>query len=769
MATAEHAQELPESRRYDVLVEWLTTTDHKKIGLLYLGATLFFFIVGGVEALSLRIQLALPNQRVLTPAEYNGMFTLHGTTMIFLVVMPMLIGFINYFMPLMIGARDMAFPRLNALTFWLLVFGGLIIYYSIANQAPPDAGWFAYAPLTEIPFTLRHNVDWWILGLLTTGFGTIGTGINIIVTVITERAPGMTMRRMPVFVWMSFINGFLILYAIPSLTASQIMLLFDRTLGSKFFVASAGGDPVLWQNLFWWFGHPEVYIMVLPAFGMISEIIPVFSRKPLFGRSIVIASGWAIGLLSFGVWAHHMFAVGIGFPAEMAFGAASMAIAIPTGIKIFNWIGTMWGGSVRMTTAMLFCIAFIAQFTIGGITGVQFANVPIDWQLTDSYYVVGHFHYVLFGGTAFAMFAATYYWFPKMFGRMLSERWGKWHFWLMVIGFNLTFFPMHILGLMGMPRRVHTYPNLPWWGMLNFIETIGAFIMALATLIFVINIFESARHGEIAGPNPWNAWTLEWATSSPPPPYNFATIPPVPINDSRPLYRPQSQEVQVAQRQATVYPGASTAHEIADVAGPVVEPRAQAATDFFSRAGTPAIGMLVLISSEVIFFGSLLAAYIEFHRRAVGSGPSPKDLDVARTAAFSVALWASSITLIIAERFLARNRKRIFNMLLGVTILLGIIFIIGQITEFSGMYAKNIKISTNVFTSSFYTLVGFHGAHVTIGILMLIAMLGLSLAGKIGEGKHESAIKSISYYWHFVDLVWIVIFSVVYFMSIFQF
>ncbi len=765
MATAEQARELPQVRRYDRILEWVTTTDHKKIGILYLGATFVFFIIGGLEAMVMRIQLSVPQSKIISPEAYNGLFTLHGTTMIFLVVMPMLIGFINYFMPLQIGARDMAFPRLNALTFWLLVFGGILVYYSIANDAPPDAGWFAYAPLTEVPYTLRHNVDWWILGLLVTGFGTIATGINIVVTVITERAPGMTMRRMPVFTWMSFINGFLILYAIPSLTAAQIMLLFDRNLGSKFFAPADGGDAVLWQHLFWWFGHPEVYIMVLPAFGMISEIIPVFSRKPLFGRVIVIASGWMIALLSFGVWAHHMFTVGLGFPANLAFGAASMAIAVPTGIKIFNWIGTMWGGNLRMTTSMLFATAFIAQFTIGGITGVQFANVPIDWQLTDSYYVVGHFHYVLFGGTAFALLAGTYYWFPKMTGRMLSEKLGRWNFWLMVLGFNITFFPMHILGLMGMPRRVHTYPNLPWWGTLNMIETVGAFMMMIATLFLIINIYQSLKSGAIAGDNPWNAWTLEWATSSPPPEYNFATLPPVPVMDSRPLYRPQAQEHQVAQEQARVYPGATVAHDLAHETAPVVKPRAVAARDFFSRAGTPALGMLVLISSELIFFGSLIAAYIEFHNRPAG-GPSPKDLDVLRTGLFSIALWASSITLIVGERFMERGKALLFRIFLGGTIVLGLIFLYGQVTEFLTMYSEHITISTNVFSSAFYTLTGFHGAHVTVGLLMLVVMFGLAVKGKIGQGKHESAMKSVAYYWHFVDLVWVVIFSIVYLNSV---
>lgn len=516
------------------LLSWVASVDHKQIGLMYLITTLFFFLVGGVEALLMRIQLAQPGNTFLSPEAYNQIFTMHGTTMIFLVVMPMLVGFANYFVPLMIGARDVAFPRLNALSFWLLLFGGLLLYYSFIAGGAPAAGWFSYAPLSERAYSTSAGLDYWALGLLGIGVGTVAGAINLIVTIIKLRAPGMSLRRVPLFVWMVLVNGFIILFALPPLNAALVMLLVDRQLNAHFFAASASGSPILWQHYFWSFGHPEVYIMILPAWGMISEVIPVFSRKPIFGYEFVAGSSVAIAFLSFAVYAHHMFTVGLGHPFNIAFSAASMLIAVPTGIKIFNWIATMWGGAIRFTTSMLFAVAFLILFTIGGISGVTFAIVPIDWQTTDTYYVVAHFHYVLFGGTLFAIFAGAYYWFPKMTGRLLSERWGKWHFWLTFIGFNLTFFVQHILGLVGMPRRVYTYPDLPGWGMMNMISTAGAFVLGLATLVFLWNVIISLRHGQPAGDNPWQAWTLEWATTSPPPVHNFDQIPPV--RSRRPLW-----------------------------------------------------------------------------------------------------------------------------------------------------------------------------------------------------------------------------------------
>ncbi len=528
---------MEELRRFEEkagLLKWASSVDHKAIGIMYMVTALGFFLVGGIEALLMRLQLARPENHLLSPQAYNQIFTLHGTTMIFLVVVPMLIGLGTYLVPLMIGARDMAFPRLNALSYWLVLFGGLLLYFSLLAGNAPDVGWFSYAPLSEKPYSSLAGPDYWALGLLVIGIGTIASGLNFIVTIASLRAPGMTLKRLPLFTWMTLVNSHLIIFALPALNAAAVMLLFDRNLSARFFTPDTGGSPILWQHFFWNFGHPEVYIMVLPAFGIISEVIPVFSRKPIFGYGFVAGSTVAIGLLSFGVWAHHMFAVGLGHGFDLFFAASSALIAVPTGIKIFNWIATMWGGSIRFTTAMLFAVAFLIEFTIGGLSGVVFAVAPMDWQLTDTYFVVAHMHYVLFGGTAFAILAGVYYWFPKFTGRMLSEKIGQWNFWLTVIGFNATFFVQHILGAEGMARRVWTYPNLPHWGSMNLLSTVGAFILGFSMLLLVINVYISKKHGAIAGDNPWDAWTLEWATTSPPPIYNFVEVPP--IAGRRPLW-----------------------------------------------------------------------------------------------------------------------------------------------------------------------------------------------------------------------------------------
>jgi cytochrome c oxidase subunit 1 len=525
----------------EVLHGWVTTVDHKKIGLMYIGYALFFLVVAGCEALLMRIQLAVPNNHFVSPQVFNGLLTMHGTTMVFFVGMPILFGFGNYLVPLMIGARDMAFPRLNAFSFWISAFGGLLLYYSYIGGSglygagsAPDVGWFAYAPLTARVFSPGHSTDYWTLAVLLSGIGTIGTAINLAVTTICMRCPGMKMSRLPLLVWLYLVTSFMTFFAIGPLTAAQIMLMLDRYAGSHFFDTQAGGSAVLWMHFFWIFGHPEVYILIMPAFAFANEIIPVFSRKAIFGYPAMVAASVGIGFISFGVWAHHMFAVGMGPASNSFFVLASMVVAVPTGIKIFNWLATMWGGKIHFTVPMMFAIGFLFQFLIAGLTGIMLAAAPFDWQLTGSYFVVAHFHYVLVGAILFMIFAAFYYWYPKMSGRMLSEKLGKWHFWLFLIGFHLTFDFMHIPGLLGMPRRVYTYEADRGWMIWNMIISSGAVVQAVATLLFVFNMVWSYFRGPIAGPDPWDAWTLEWSVPSPPPSYNFAEIPTV--ASRRPLW-----------------------------------------------------------------------------------------------------------------------------------------------------------------------------------------------------------------------------------------
>jgi cytochrome c oxidase subunit 1 len=506
--------------------QWLATVDHKRIGILYTVTALCFFLLGGFEALLVRTQLIVPNNTFLHPDVYNQMFTMHATTMIFLAIMPLSVGLANFIVPLMIGASDMAYPRLNAFSYWLFLFGGLFLNLSFLTGGAPNAGWFSYAPLTEKAYSTTTGMDFWDLGIQLLGIASIAGAINFIVTILRLRAPGMTFMRLPPFAWMTLVVSFLIIFAFPSLTIALILLMFDRLVGTHFFLPSGGGDPLLWQHLFWFFGHPEVYILILPAFGIISEVIPVFSRKPLFGYSFVIYSGIAIGFLGFTVWAHHMFAVGLGDIANGAFATGSFLIGVPTGVKIFNWIGTMWRGSLRFKTPMLFAVGFVAMFLIGGISGISLASPPVDLQQTDTYYVVAHIHYVLFGGAIMGLTAGIYYWFPKIFGRLLNETLGKWHFWLLMIGFNLTFFPMHWLGTEGMPRRIYTYFPGNGWEVWNMVSTIGSYILGLSILIFVANmILTGLRPRQDVGNNPWEAATLEWATTSPPPPHNFDEVP----------------------------------------------------------------------------------------------------------------------------------------------------------------------------------------------------------------------------------------------------
>jgi len=544
---------------------WVTTSDHKKIGILYIYTGVFFFLIGGIEASLIRLQLATPNGQVLSPEAYDQVFTMHGTTMIFLFVMPTMAGFGNYLVPLMIGARDMAFPRLNALGYWLVFFGGLFLSISFLFGAAPNAGWFSYAPLTEATpaclinnvaassfqsqaqqaaqaaasgaqgcFSPGANIDFWILGINMLGIASIVGSLNFIVTILRMRAPGMTINRMPLFVWMTLITAFLLVFALPSLTVASALLLFDRHLGTTFYQVSGGGDPLLWQHLFWSFGHPEVYVLILPAFGMISEILPVFSGKPIFGYTFIAWSGVAIGFLSFTVWAHHMFAVGLPPIAQAFFATSTTLIAVPTAVKIFNWVATIYGGRLRFHTPMLFATGFIVMFLIGGLNGAVLGVVPFDYQVTDTYFIVAHIHYVLFGGAAFGIFGGLFYWFPKLSGRRLDETLGKIQFWLMLIGMNLAFFPMHLMGILGMPRRQYTYPPGLGWEGLNLLSSIGVAVLIVAILIFLFNFGKTIRKPATESSDPWDAFTLEWATTSPPPAENFETIPVV--RSRRPLW-----------------------------------------------------------------------------------------------------------------------------------------------------------------------------------------------------------------------------------------
>ena len=524
-------------RLHDLVV----TTDHKKLGLMYVGAGLVFFVVAGLLASAMRLQLAVPNNGVLSPQVFNRLFTMHGTTMVFLVGMPIIAGMMNYLVPLMIGARDMAFPRLNAFGFWMFFFGGLLLYFSYLAApgitgagSAPNVGWFAYSPLTARAFSRGHSTDYWVLSLLVSGVGSIASAINVIATAVSLRCRGMTMMRLPLFVWLSIVTSFMILLALSPLSAAQIMLLLDRFLGARFFDTQAGGSAVLWQHFFWIFGHPEVYILIIPAFACLSEIIPVFSRKPIFGYPFMVAAATMIAFISLGVWAHHMFTIGMTSMGNIFFATSTFLVAVPTGIKIFNWLATMYGGKLRFEPPMLFCIGFLFQFLIAGLTGVMLGVAPFDWQLHDSYFVVAHFHYTLVGGFLFGIFAGIYYWYPKAVGRMLDRRLGIWHFWLFAIGFHLTFDPQHFAGVLGMPRRIYTYEEGRGWEVYNLISSVGVIAQAAGILCFVVNLVRSYLKGEPAGEDPWDAWTLEWATTSPPPEYNFETLPVV--RSSRPLW-----------------------------------------------------------------------------------------------------------------------------------------------------------------------------------------------------------------------------------------
>jgi len=718
---------------------WLSTVDHKRIGILYMVTALAFFVLGGVEALLIRLQLAVPNNTLLHPDTYNMLFTMHGTTMIFLVAMPALFGIANYIVPMQIGGRDMAFPRLNAFGFWLVPFGGILLHFSYLAGGAPAVGWFAYAPLSETPYASQLGVDYWVLALLVLGIGSVGTSINLIVTVLTQRAPNMTLRRLPLFSWMIFVNSFLVILALPVLNAGLVMLLIDRQLSTNFFLPPGGGSAIMWQHIFWAFGHPEVYIVAIPAFGILSEVIPVFSRKPIFGYEFVAGSTVAIAFLSLLVWAHHMFTVGLGRTVDLFFVASSMLIAIPTGVKVLNWSATMVGGRLRMTTPMLFCVAALVQFLCGGVTGISHAIAALDWQTKNSYYLVAHFHFVFVGLIVFAILGAIHYWFPKMSGRMLSERIGKWTFWLMTIGFNLTFIIQHFLGLAGMPRRVYTYPVLPGWAWMNMASTVGAFFMAAAGLLLVWNLAVSLVRGKPAGDNPWNAWTLEWASTSPPPHENFHELPP--LRSRRPLWDAANP----------------------DRPDPMVGTKWKAET-FVPEKNKASV--ITFIISEVGFFGVLILAYL-YYNATPRPGPSAHDLDLFKTGIFSLCLFASSFTIWRSETNLEKGHHRPMIAWLAATILLGGVFIVGQGLEYWHLLQSGVSVSSNLFATTFFTLTGFHGLHVCVGLVALLIVLGFAVARDFKQ-NHSASLYAVGLYWHFVDAVWVFVLSVVYILPHFR-
>ncbi|HLK10941.1 MAG TPA: cytochrome c oxidase subunit I [Candidatus Binatia bacterium] len=809
MAVAHHAP-APSDESYlagSGLWGWLTTVDHKRIAVLYGLTALVFLFVGGIEALLMRLQLARPDNTFLGAAQYNALFTMHGTTMIFLVVMPLELGlFANFAVPLLIGARDVAFPRLNALSYWVFLAGALLLHASFLFGGAPDAGWFGYANLTERLYSPGTPLDFWVVGLLILGASTLMSGINFAVTIVNLRAPGMTFMRMPIFVWTVLVTSVLILLAFPALTVGLVLLFMDRFLGTHFYVATMGASPILWQHLFWLFGHPEVYIMALPAFGIVSEVVPVFSRKPLYGYPMMAYSTALIGFLSYGVWGHHMFAVGMGPAADSAFAITSMLIAIPTGIKIFTWIATLWGGQLRFTTAFLFALGLIVEFTIGGLSGVMHAAVPIDLQQTDSYFVVAHLHYVLFGGAVFGILSALFYWWPKITGTLLDERLGKLQFWLTIVGFNGTFFPMHFLGAEGMPRRIYRYAPGLGWDVWNLVATVSAFVLALSFAVLLGNLWRTWRRRPAAPADPWDGRTLEWWAPSPPPEHNFARVPLVRARDAfwglkygrrsdgrapvplRPSLEPAPPDTICVPVPSILPPLVGAGLVLAGI-GMLTRPAASViglaavllgVLGFaFERpafgepqAGRPAVagvddrklGVWAFVGSESIFFASLISTYLVYKGHDV-SGPSARQiLEVPLTSVSTFVLLMSSLLMVLALAAVERGAVRASRAWLLGTAALGLVFLGGQAYEFTHFYHEGVALQTNLFSQTFYTLVGFHGLHVAIGVIWLLALAGASLAGRLPH-ERRLAVELCGIYWHFVDVVWIVIFTLVYLLE----
>ncbi|HEY2996643.1 MAG TPA: cytochrome c oxidase subunit I [Methylomirabilota bacterium] len=777
---------------------WITTVDHKRIGILYGLTALAFFLIGGIEALIIRLQLARPNNTVVSAETFNALFTMHGTTMVFLAIMPFSAAFFNYMIPLLIGARDVAFPRLNALSYWIFVLGGIFINTSFLVGAPPDGGWFGYTSLTLRQFSPGLNIDFWLLGLQVLGASSVMAGVNFITTILNMRAPGLTLMRMPVFIWMSLVVQFLIVLAFPPITIGLVFLMFDRFFGTHFYDVAAGGDVILWQHLFWIFGHPEVYILILPAFGIVSEVLPTFARKPLFGAPVVIYSGILIGFFGFGVWAHHMFATGMGPVADAVFSVGTMLIAIPTGVKIFNWLATLWGGSIRPTVAFHYAAGLIALFTMGGLSGIMHSSPPVDLQQTDTYFVVAHFHYVLIGGSLMGLLSGAYYWWPKITGRFLDERLGRVQFWILFVGFNLTFFPQHYLGVIGMPRRIYTYGPGRGWEFWNLMSTVGAFGIALSILLFLINAVRSTRHGTVAPADPWDGRTLEWRTSSPPPVHNFDAIPPVygrdtfwreKYGDSRgrkptPL-PPRPDPHGIHMPSPSFWPlvmaiGIVLAATGALVGLPLVllgaaitviggwsfaleHHRNPAHVDQIGSLGVDhrKLAMWVFLGSECLFFGTMIATYLAYKGRSL-VGPHPHEvLNIPLTTISTFDLLMSSLLMVLALHAVQNGDRAKARLWLFGTAFFGLIFLGFQAWEFTEFVHEGLTLQQNVFGSTFFVLTGFHGGHVALGVALLLTLWILDLRGRLTV-QDATKVEVVGLYWHFVDIVWIIIFTVIY-------
>ncbi len=780
-------------------LDLLTTVDHKKIGIMYIVTSFVFFAIGGIEALLIRLQLSRPGMNVLVGDFYNQILSLHGSTMQFLFIIPIAVGFGNYLLPLMIGARDMALPRMNAFGYWMYLFGGLLIYASPLFGGIIEGGWVAYFPFSNSEYQPSAGMDTWILGLQLIGFSSIFGGVNFIATSINLRAPGMGWRQFPMFGWALLATSFLTVLATPGITAATMLTYLDRVVGISWYNPAIGGDPILYQHLFWFYSHPAVYIMVLPWFGIVSEILPTFSRKPIFGYTALAGATMGIAFVSFLVWAHHMFTA-MGSPLlNSIFAFTTMLVAVPTGVKIFNWLATIWRGKLTFNTAMMMTLGFIFLFTIGGITGVALAVVPFDWQMQDSYWVVAHFHNVLIGGSIFIVMAGIFYWFPKMSGRFLNERLGKWLFWLWFVGFNVTYMPQYVLGLLGMPRRIYTYQAGLGWEVWNMISSIGSLMLAAGFLLFVYNIVISLRGPKTAGANPWDGYTLEWATASPPAEHNFDVELPTEFKSERPLYGwkklglwpgkdiKKLEPSQIHLPNASLWPFVASLGLTVFLAGLVLkgpllwaglaialyavvtwamepafesdEIELEVAHHNRSKINNGMLGTYWFLGSEASLFLILFSGY--FYLLLTGRMVFPEEMPSIQLALLNTLfLVSSSFTAHFAHHGLAHNRRKTFLGLLGATLGLATVFLAVTGIEWRALLI-NEDPAQNLYLSAFFTITGLHALHVIVGVIMFLIAFVRGLRGHFTPKLHNGVEVPVAY-WHLVDVVWIFVLLIVY-------